>query len=358
MGNGDILSGMTEIHHAMLEAAILAPSPDNNQPWLFRIADDSIWVYMDPGRSLPSDEKSMFDMTAIGAAVENAIIAASHHGYLAEPVWQGFDGEQTSSDQPIVEIRLQPDAATPDPLQAVISNRCTCRKPYSADPLQANLLRQLEKSITSIPGVQVDWLTSGQDKAKFGKLIARTDSLRFRHRPFHDELFRQLRFTSHEAESSMDGLDVRTLDLPFGVAAVLRCLRSWNIMRVIHGLRLTPLLTAPSAGAVRKSGAIAVVSVPAASTKEFFHGGRAIERLWLAGAALDLSMHPLGSLPIFLLQSQPKPAFQPVIERTRRGIAELLPNLGNRVIQLALRVGFSDPPSERSRRRPVEHTLQ
>lgn len=354
MVNPATSSDLTPVQLAMVEAAILAPSPDNNQPWKFRATESGLQVYMDTGRSLPSDQSSMFDLTSIGAAVENAIIAASQHGYRAEPVWQGFDGDHPSSDQSIVELRLD-SGADPDPLFASIPNRCTCRKPYSSEPLSTSVLQQLTESISRFESVQIDWITEAANKKRFGKLIASTDSLRFRTQAFHEELYRQLRFKRSEVESTRDGLDVRTLELPPGVTTMLRLLKYWRVMQMVHSLRMTPLLTMPSKVAVERSGAIAVISVPNASTADFLAGGRAIQRLWLQANSSGLSMHPLGSLPIFLLQSNPDPAFTRVIEHARLGVAELLPSATNRVIQLAFRVGLSDPPTVRSlRRSPAE----
>lgn len=351
------------IQEAMLQAAIAAPSPDNSQPWLFRITDEGLHVYLDHARSLPSDVMSMFDMTSIGAAVENAVIAASHLGYQPEVLWQGGQVSESVGAQPIAEIRLHPNGS-PDSLYAAIAKRCTCRKMYSSAPLDEQVLGQLAAACARFPEVQVDWLTTSQDKSRFGRLVASTDSLRFQHQPFHEELFRQLRLTAKEAEASADGLDVRTLELPPGMSSLLPMLRSWKTMQTIIRLKLLPLLSAPAAASVRRSGAIAVVSVPEQAVqpsvdprKIFFTGGRAIERMWLTAAELGLSMHPLGSISIFLLQECPKPEFEPTIQRVRNDVQALIPSLCGRVIQLALRVGQSPPPSRRSLRRPADEVI-
>ena len=331
---------------AMIEAATAAPSPDNNQPWRFQAENNRLLVFLDPARSLPSDEQSMFDLTAIGAAVENAVIAAAEHQSAAEVTWLGMSED---AKDPLVEIKLRP-GGTPNPLFSAIPHRCTCRKPYSRQPLDQRQFDSLNKSVEPFPDAQLNWIAAPGEKSRFGSLIAQTDSLRFRTRPFHEELFRQLRFTPQEAESTRDGLDVRTLELPPGVATLLRMLRSWKRMSAVHALKLTPLLTMPSKTAVKNSAAIAVVSVPTASPETFLVGGRAIERLWLTAAKEGLSMHPLGSLPIFLLQSNPKPEFRQAIDNARQGIAELLPATSERAIQLAFRIGISPPPSQRSLR--------
>src|SRR5262245_34126354 len=66
----------SDLQH-MVEAAVLAPSPDNNQPWAFQIRENSeILLYHDVSRALPSDVGYMFSLIALGAALENLCIAA------------------------------------------------------------------------------------------------------------------------------------------------------------------------------------------------------------------------------------------------------------------------------------------
>ena len=130
--------------------------------------------------------------------------------------------------------------------------------------------------------------------------MAASDLIRFQYEPFHNELFRQLRFTVKEAEQTRDGLDVRTLELPPGAGWLLRKLQPWKRMRKIHQLGLGRFLTMPSALAVKRSGAIGLLSVNKAKAEPFLHGGMALERLWLTATAFNLAVQPLGSLPIFL----------------------------------------------------------
>jgi Nitroreductase family len=347
----------SQVFEAILQAAIAAPSPDNNQPWLFKIDGDGLFVYLDKARSIPSDVKSMFDMTSIGAAVENAIIAAAQMGYEADLRWLGH-AESLPGNRPLLKLNLRAGADR-DPLFAAIATRCTCRKMYSSQPLETELLKQVTSACSAFQNVQVDWLTTAKQKASFGQLIASADALRFQHQPFHEELFRQLRFNRRDVQDTADGLDVKTLELPAPLAVALPLLRSWKVMRGLIACGMLPLLARPSLVSAKKCGAIAVVSVPASALTElsdtahvFMTAGRAIERLWLAATAAGLSMHPMGSLSIFLLQPDPRPDFRPTIEHIRGQLRELLPSVQDRVIQLAFRVGRSAGPTARSIRRP------
>ncbi|WP_157609899.1 nitroreductase family protein [Roseimaritima ulvae] len=356
MTSATMTTELTPVQHDIIKAAAAAPSPDNNQPWKFVCQEDSIQVFFDKTRKLESDVDYMFDMTGIGGAVENAIIAASHHDLVAEPVWLG-NVEKPDLKLPVVELKLT-SGGSPDPLNSVVEERCTCRKPYSKQPLETAILDSLEAAaVGRFPQAQIDWITDPRAKQRFGNVVAAMDSVRFRIPECHRELYKQLRFSRNEVEQTRDGLDVRTLELPPGVATMLKGLRSWEAMQAVHRLRLTPLLTIPSKVAVQKSAAIAVVSISTASIESYMHGGRAIERLWLAATALDLSMHPLGSPAIFLPQAKERPQFRSLIERSQQETFELLPRLGNRTMQLAFRVGRSKPPTARSLRREVSEVL-
>ncbi len=136
------MSSVTEptqsILSQMVRSATLAPSPDNNQPWQFRLAADRITVFLDRQHSLPSDVDSMFDLTALGAAVENAALAASDQGYHTQLTWLA-DPWPTGNDPliPIADLNLT-SGGDRDPLFAMIPQRCTCRKPFSSQDLRKN----------------------------------------------------------------------------------------------------------------------------------------------------------------------------------------------------------------------------
>ena len=72
------------LHQALIEAAIAAPSADNNQPWKFKSGENWIAVYWDLSKKLPSDVDGMFDLMALGAAIENIVVKLQSLGYKAE----------------------------------------------------------------------------------------------------------------------------------------------------------------------------------------------------------------------------------------------------------------------------------
>ena len=351
-------------HVELVEAAILAPSPDNNQPWRFISEGDQLLVYLDPQRALPSDVNAMFDLTGLGSAIENACIAARQMGYEPHVDCGLIPIDSIDDDVPrlAATITFTP-GGTPDPLHPHLATRCTCRKLYSTRLVAESCLSKLADAAREFSEVRLDWVTDRARIRAFARLIAVSDRIRFEYEPFHNELFRQLRFSVEDAERTQDGLDLRTLELPPGAGALLRQLRPWHRMKWIHRLGLGRLLTLPSAWSVWKSGALGVLSLSEPTATCFLRGGRAFQRIWLTAQAEGLALQPLGSLSIFFAHldvlhgRKLSDRHKHLIRRLIGRFGELVPAARERVLLMLFRLGNSAPPRFRSLRRPAEDVL-
>ena len=116
----------------------------------------------------------------------------------------------------------------------------------------------------------------------------------------------------------------------------------------------------PSALAVKRSGAIGLLSVNEAKAEPFLQGGMALERLWLTATALNLAVQPLGSLPIFLAHwhqlggSRLAETHAARVQQLSDRLRTLLPRISEGVLQIMFRIGRSVPSKFRSLRRRVE----
>jgi nitroreductase len=357
-------SSQTLCHLELAQAAVLAPSADNNQPWRFVSEGDRLLIYLDPQRTLPSDVNAMYDLAGLGAAVENMCIAARQLGY--EPQVDHPPGPTSSTGEgPLRLVATMTFAlgGSPDPLFPHLAARCTCRKLYSTRPAADGCLEKLADAAQEFGSIQVDWVTERTGIRAFARLIAMSDRFRFQYEPFHKEIFRQLRFSAEEAERTRDGLDLRTLELPPAAGALLRLLRPWKRMQLINRLGLGRALTLPSALSVWKSGTLGVLSLPEASSEGFFQGGRALERIWLGAEAEGLAFQPLGSLPIFLAQVEQyqgrnlTPRHQQLSTRLGQWLRQLVPTVVGRTLLMVFRLGYASPPRVRSLRRAAEEVF-
>lgn len=352
-----------ESYLEMVRAAVLAPSPDNNQPWRFSVREGRLHVYLDASRGMQSDVNCMFDLLAIGAAIENACISARHLNLhpLVQYCCPSLESDSTGL-VPMATIAFEP-GGQPDALYPQLETRCTCRRRYDPAPLPPERLDRLARQADGFPRTQLEWVADRRRIRQFSRLIARLDLIRFQYKPFHEEMYRQVRFTSNEAEKTRDGLDLRTLSLPPGGRLLLRVLRSWSRMQWVHRLGLGPMLAYPSALAVRKSGALGILSVPEAKTEALLDGGRALQRIWLAADGDGLAFQPLGSAPIYFGHVQRLGGkrisrdHKKRIERSIETFGRLVPETQSRVLVMVFRLGVAGRPKIRSLRRPPEEVF-
>ncbi len=348
----------------MVDAAILAPSAENTQPWRFAIEDDRLVVGIDRSRTLASDVDDMLTLTGIGAAIENTVIAARGMGLAATAIYplsgkpRGVLGD---GFEWVAEISVTPGEVD-DPLSAYLTQRCTTRR-LTAEPIAADVLQRLRAAAADFPEVRVDWLTSRADIKPIAKLVGLGNRLRFEHEPFHREFYDNVRFKPGEVAATQDGLDVKTLQRPIGVGGILHALRKWPRMRAANRLGFSRAVARQAAAEVCCSGAVGVLSVDAATPESFLAGGRALERIWIAAAATGLGFHPTASLPVFMAYAQRTDGgklpveYREVAAEMSRGFCNQMPCLGNRAIQMLFRVGMAESSPPRSLRREVRKAV-
>jgi len=411
----------------LISAALAAPTPDNNQPWRFHCQNRQLTVSFDDERRLPSDVMGMFDLIGLGAALTNLRLTARSLGFDTQITLPrtSIDSSTRSNPDPSSSLGLptalvkiidgpiseaDPDDFDPttvktapiepnnansranqprltrgdESLTSMIFHRHTNRHGYSKQQISVNRLDELRiqaelvESISSddaTPGskLQTTWLTQRADISQMARLVARCDLMRFRYRPFHEELYRQLRFTKAQAELTRDGLDVRTLALPPGGRGLLQILRSWNVMRFLNTTQLSQLLGIPTRGTIRQSGAMGIISFPrthnsepktSADSVERWHrdcidSGSYLQKLWLAASRHCLAVQPLGSLALFFAREEQLDGAElgehdrREINRTRSRFNKINPNLTDHSISMIFRIGHAPTAAHRSKRRPI-----
>ncbi len=126
---------------ALVRAAILAASPHNTQPWLFKISDSAIELHIDTQRNVGAlDPFLREEHIGMGCALENLMLAAPANGYVATaellPGKLGpIAGEPKT--QLLARVNLASGKREESELYNAIPLRHTNRGPY--DPRQAIL---------------------------------------------------------------------------------------------------------------------------------------------------------------------------------------------------------------------------
>ena len=358
-----------EVYRRIVAAAVLAPSAENTQPWRFVVHDDALMVCLDRTRTLASDIDDMLSLTAIGACIENAVVAAAACGLrssvsLVDPV--PTDKNPTSAAIAQVHFSAQVHLSVESGYEVLadcIESRCTCRRLDHRRLIEGSLLSELQQSSEGLSNVVVHWVDRRRLR-QFAKLVGIGNRIRLEHQPFHQELYDNLRFTANEAARTRDGLDVATLQLPRGLTRLLSALRAWPRMKRANLLGFSRSVARQAAHEVRHSGAVGFLTVPGPEARAFVEGGRAMERIWLTATRLGLGFHPTASLPVFLAHARTGgrgllPYHQRLTADMSERFYQAFPEVTGRAVQMAFRIGYvSEAPLVRSLRRKVEDVLR
>ncbi|HEY6930695.1 MAG TPA: hypothetical protein VJA66_13535 [Thermoanaerobaculia bacterium] len=119
---------------ALVRAAILAASPHNTQPWLFRVTNSWIELSIDTKRNVGALDPYLREAhIGTGCALENLILAAAANGYVATAtLFTGKLGPIPADPKPeiVARVDLAPGERRESELYGAIPLRHTNRSPY------------------------------------------------------------------------------------------------------------------------------------------------------------------------------------------------------------------------------------
>jgi hypothetical protein len=138
---------------ALVRAAILAASPHNTQPWLFKVTNSSIELHIDPSRNVGAlDPYLREEHIGMGCALENLMLAARANGYTATATLVPGKLDLLPAQpkpQLLARVDLTPGAREESELYDAIPRRHTNRGPYDLrKPIPSDFL----DALTHLPG--------------------------------------------------------------------------------------------------------------------------------------------------------------------------------------------------------------
>jgi nitroreductase len=122
--------------HAVLLLATRAPSIHNSQPWRWKVGADSLRLYADPGRHLPSTDPDSRDLLlSCGASLHHAVVALAAMGWQAKV--HRLPDELAPEHLATIEVSQHPASELDITLAAAIPRRRTDRRHYAWWPVPA-----------------------------------------------------------------------------------------------------------------------------------------------------------------------------------------------------------------------------
>jgi hypothetical protein len=173
----------------------------------------------------------------------------------------------------------------------------------------------------------------------------------------------EMRWTPHEAQERLDGIDVATLELNSTDLAALHVIARPDVAAFLRerdeGTRLAELART----AVAASCAVGLLTIGHDVPSAWLQCGRALERVWLAAAASGLAVHPWTALPymIAMLDGPGGSVFneheQVTLRELDRRLHRLFRGAPEHHRAFLFRLGYAPDPTTRSLRLPVDWVL-
>lgn len=317
----------------VLEAASLAASSHNIQPWLVRVAGPRTWILCaDPGRRLPAvDPSNREPILSLGAFLENLTAAAGALGYAVEvtPLTQDRFGLE------VAEVHLEAARPTPFPLERLTLRR-TLRGGYAREPLATEHVRRLlEPFQGSAQYFEHD--------SEAGRYLRAATVEAFRQQTWRDDAQRELaewiHFDSREALRERSGLTTATMEIT-GLAGWF--VRTFFDKETVLSESFREKGIRGVEAQVERAGGWIVVGVDDLSVSSLLQAGRDLQAMLLGVREMGIAAHPMSQV----IQESP----------WREEVAAQLGVRG--VPQVVLRLGYVDRyPMPVSLRRPVDDLL-
>jgi nitroreductase len=323
----ELPSSQVEVARALIGAATLAPSDWNTQPWSFEVDGASIRLVADPQRALPvadPDRRGM--MIALGAALENLLVAARAYGLRPAVAYFPHGG----ANSVVAEVVWREGETQRDTgMSAAIPERRTNRREFDGRAILPQVRAQLTAQVPE--GLSLLWIDERDPLRDVADLVHDATREQILDPRVQAEQFAWMRFDD-QAEKRHDGIPVDALELggPSGWFAS----HTYNPnSRFLH-------FGAEGAGKqarsqVRSAGALALLCGGRREESQWLMAGQAFERLCLKATQLGVA-HQALSAPI-------------EAPHARAELARLFGATGEDPLIL-LRLGHAKPPKALPRR--------
>jgi nitroreductase len=278
---------------AMVRAAILAASPHNTQPWLFKVTSSQIELYLDTARNVGAlDPYLREEHIGIGCALENLMLAAAANGYAATlTLVSGKLSPIATGSRPnlVARVDLAVSKRQESELYDAIPRRHTNRSPYrpekSIPPLFMSELSSLGKDEA---GVRLFLLTDAQDRKRFTEISSAANTELYSDPEVERSSERWIRTEWSDVQKYRDGLTIDAFGLSPIATAVSKIMPLWMFRRIATRTQKTTysdlMLSAPLIGIIGVRDRY--------DQEDCMRAGRIWQRIHLLATARGLAARP------------------------------------------------------------------
>lgn len=182
------------------------PTPENGQPWTFRIYDSGLEIVHDSKRDRIGSFPDDIGVLNFGMVVEAIAIEASAFSLTSEFT---YFLEDRSDDRPWLRVKFSADDVAPDPLVGALELRYADRRCFAGGSLADPVFDALRSTAANAHGAKL-YLTGPPPKS-FIEQLRIADDISMEIEDVRRDLNYWLRFTDKSIAETQDGMSWRAL---------------------------------------------------------------------------------------------------------------------------------------------------
>lgn len=342
----------------VVEAAAVAPSYANKQPWKWLSFNKQLALFKDyvPGPHDPFEEQAF---VSLGAAIQNAVLKSNELGYEVSIETQPVKSEK----ELVAVISFKRDEARRKDakvLSSQIFERHTNRQAGNSKSLRPEYLQELNDVVKDAKsGSSLTIVSSREAVEGVAKANGVAERIRLLHPALHEDYFRnEIRWSS--GQPITEGIDVNTLGYAPPVMTAFEVISDPKVATLLQQWEKGSAFEKLNRQIVASSSAIGLISVSDNSVTSLLEAGRLAEKIWLTCTKNSLAFQPI-CVPLILLKlSGSKNGNQHFSTKTFSEIKALKDQLSlifreleSREAVFLFRVFEADRPSSYSLRKPL-----
>jgi nitroreductase len=339
----------------ILDAAHIAPSEGNMQPWRFVVEGETVSLLVDHERDRsPANGDGRMARIAVGAALECALLRAGRMGATVR-----FEPPRPNV---LVTMTITNPKRFPEPDKALV-RRVTNRRLYDGRPVDDATFSWLHEATPPLDAARTHWF--GRERVRtLGPILEEGEAAYFGESRVREAAVRAVRFDVRDREEVAHGLSLGCLELSAAERVTFDSLRNTPQDR-LAGMGAFRKLGTHARRLIESASGVCIVTTSGTDAAADVAVGRSMQRAWLALTRRGLVAQPMTSIPQLetVLELDERAGYvSPDLERMAAAVAYLrgaFPSVerGAR-IAILMRFGWAPPATSRVRRLPVEESLR
>jgi nitroreductase len=328
----------------ILDAARIAPSRDNLQPWRFVVDGETVSFAIDHERDRsPANQGGAMARIAIGAAIECVLLRAGRMGAIVK--------HQPPRPGALATITFSSPKRIPEPDKALV-RRTTNRHLYDGRPVDDATFSWLREATPALETVRALWF--GRERVKtLGPILEEGEAVFMADEPSRAAMLGAIRFDVRDREEVAHGVSIGCLELSAAERVTLDTLRRTPADR-LAAMGLFAKMGARARRQVESASGVCVITATGSDPAVDLAVGRCMQRAWLALTRRGLVAQPMSAIIALEAAGVTDERAVAVIGALRGAFPSA--ERGSRIAML-LRFGWAPAPTARVRRYSLEESV-